>query len=142
MIKDMLKTLDSIDTSKQPEENHPIGGTEVFTEEDIFKTDNILSRLMRAVFVKEKITIQEITFKQREFLIAMDTDPAKFSTARTNLIAALCRTSVSFNKFYEAIVNILGYKMDITITLTKNGESKSFTYSEIVPTQSNQNNNV
>jgi hypothetical protein len=130
----MLNKLRSIDIQEDDyEDDQFANGTQVFTEEDVFKTNNMLSRLMRAIFVSEKVTIQEIASKQKEFLIKMDADPSNFSTAKTNLIAALCRSSVSFNKFYEAIVDILGYKMDITITLTKKGETKNYKYSKIVP---------
>jgi hypothetical protein len=111
----------------------PNAATPLFTVDDVVeKTRNMLSQLFRAIMLKEKVTVQEISHKQRITLSRLNVDPAKFPTAKTNLIAALARPAVSFNKFYEAIVNILGYKMDLTIHLEKDGVKRDYRYSELM----------
>ncbi len=132
-ITNMLQKLSTAEvSSSSPVEN--IGsGSPVFIVADIFKTNNMLSRIVRAMCVKEHISIQDLANKQREYLSRMEVDPASFSTAKTNMIAALGRPAISFNKFFEVFVGILGYKMDIGITLTKDGSSRTYKYSELMP---------
>lgn len=129
----VLGRLENTKVEHNFESDRITGGVPVFTEEDVFKSRNMLSQIMRAIFIKEKINIQDLGSKQRTYLISSEIDPSKFSTAKTNLLAALARPAVSFNKFYETIVNILGYTMDISITLSKDGVEKKYVYSKLIP---------
>ena len=132
----MLKDIGGIDVRDTAMPKADKNSPPVFTKEDVTLTTNMLSKLMRAIFVKEKISSDELKYKQRIYLIekdmASEIDSGTFLTAKTNLIAALSRPRVTFVKLYEALVEILGYSMDITIHLTRDGKTTNYRYSELM----------
>lgn len=98
-------------------------GELVFQKEDILKTNHVLSRLLRGVFYRDRITIPYLARKYREYALnTLNELPSRISTGRGNLISAITRDKVSINKFHEVLCSILGYEMDLTVLL-KNPEN-------------------
>lgn len=134
-MKDHVHTLleqlknTNVFSTKQKKQSR---GTLMFNYDDVLnKTDNVLSRLMRAIFIKENITLQELELKQRVFMTKNHDDPSNFSTARSNLVSSLCRQAVTWNRFMEALT-ILGYKVDIKIYLHRDDTVKKYKYSSLM----------
>lgn len=95
----------------------------LFDIEDVFKTNNMLSRLLRGIVVFEKITMDELEDAIRSLLIRTGRPSKCYHSDKENMVAAISRTAVSFNKTQEFLCTMLGYKMNISITLSKEGET-------------------
>lgn len=109
-------------------------GDLIFTKEDILKTSDVLSQMLRGIFVEKGVTYQYLARRYREYALnTLRILPTKVSTGKGNLMSAIHRPILSFKKFYEVVVLILGYDVDMTITLTDHmGEKMSFNHHEMV----------
>ena len=109
-------------------------GDLIFTKEDILKTPDILSQMLRAIFVQNGVTAQYLTRRYREYALnTIGVLPSKVSTGKGNLMNALFRPTLSFKKFYEIVVLILGYDLDMSFTLTDpSGNKMSFNHHQVV----------
>jgi hypothetical protein len=107
------------------------GGRCIFTVADFFKTKNMLSKLLCGIILKERITLSQVENCLRMAIIKAGRKLNELSQDKGNLIKAISGESVSFNKVVQLLVTTLGYDMDITITLTKDGVARKYTYSEL-----------
>ena len=107
-----------------------ISGDLIFTKEDILKTSDVLSQMLRGIFVEKGITYQYLARRYREYALnTLRILPSKVSTGKGNLMSAIHRPTLSFKKFYEVIVLILEYDLDMSITLTDaTGEKTVFNH--------------
>jgi len=107
-------------------------GTPVFTEQDIGNTQHMLAKILRAILVDNHVTAEEMQFKQVEFLTTNGVDKSKFSSAYMNLIGAYSKDRITWKKFHEILVGILGFDMDIEVSVTRDGEKESYKFSDLM----------
>ncbi len=129
--KALLKNLSTAKVLPQVQQSYA-NGTPLVTLLDVFKTPHILARLFRAIVAKEGITLEEIRDKNKIMMAKREVDPAKFATDNSNLIANITKPTLSFNKFITAIIDVLGYDMDIHIVLSKDGRTSKYEYKELM----------
>lgn len=135
MKTSLLNELKSaVKNSNKPIIGNKSHGTRcVFLVKDVFKTQNMLSRLLRGIAIKENITIDLIKSCVRQAMVRTGRQQEKNSSYddSTNIISAITRNAVSFNKCFELLSTILGYEVDLTIHLTKDGVRRSYNYKEV-----------
>ena len=109
-------------------------GEPVFTEEDVLATNDPLSRMLRIIFIKKGVSHQMFAKRHREHAQnVLGEVPSRISTSKGNMLSAIKRPCVSFKKFYEVVVDILGYDIDMTFTLTDaNGVSDPIGYNQSI----------
>lgn len=119
----------------------PKVGPLVFQKEDIMKTNHRLTRLLRGIFYKNRITIPYLSEKYHEYAVnVLHELPSRISTGHGNLIMALGRPQISIKKFEEIVCHILGYDIDMTITLSKSdGDRFEINYNEMMEDLVNNN---
>lgn len=101
-------------------------GELIFTKEDVIKTSDPLSQMLRCIFIQNGVTTQYLARRYREYALnTIGILPSKVSTGKGNLMSALDRPSLSFKKFYEVVVLILGYDLDMSFTLTDHAGNKT-----------------
>lgn len=98
--------------------------------------DNILTRLIRGICVLKKFTIGdlEVAIRNHSHLHGggMNRAESSLTTNRNNMMQALSRESVSFNKVLQLLSTYFGYQVSITITITdQQGVSESFNTEEV-----------
>ena len=94
-------------------------GELIFTKADVAKTTDGLAQMLRYIFAVNGITYQYLAKKYKEYALnKLGILPTKVSTGKGNLMSALHRPTLSFKKFYEVVVLILGYDIDMAFTLT------------------------
>ena len=107
-------------------------GTPVFNEQDIGNTQHRLAKILRAILVDNHVTAEEMQFKQVDFLTTNGVDKSKFSSAYMNLIGAYSKDRITWKKFHEILVGILGFDMDINVTVTRDGKEETYKFSELM----------
>lgn len=91
----------------------------IFTKRDILETPDMLAQLLRSIFVRNNVTYQLFDIKYREYAQnQLNLPPSKWSTSKGNLLRAIKRPTVTYNKFVETVVLVLGYHMNMSVTLT------------------------
>lgn len=116
-----------------------ISGELIFTEKDILDTTNILSRMLRAIFVDKGITKQYLSEKYRIYATNVLGDlPSKVSTGNGNLLNAIKRDAVSFKKFYEVMVLVLGFDLDFAVSISDDMSRKTYRYGDVMNAVTNK----
>ncbi len=91
----------------------------IFVRDDILGTSDMLTQLLRGIFVKNGITYTLLSEKYQDYAInRLGVLPSKVSTSKGNLISAIKRPKVTFKKFFEVVALVLGYQLDMTFELT------------------------
>lgn len=103
----------------------------LFRVEDVFKTPNMLSRLVRGIVIKENITVVQLEDALREGIIRAGRKTKDLHSDKMNLVSAVSREAVSFNKAFELLSTVLGYDMSITIHLTKDGVTRNYNFEQV-----------
>jgi len=118
-------------TGGVPTEDKSVGGQQIFRPEDMHKTKNILSKLLRKIFIDKQISKKYLELKYREYAInVLDEPPSTISTGKGNLLSAITREDVTFKKFYEVLHHILGFELDIQIGVEEKGETITYSVTE------------
>jgi hypothetical protein len=94
----------------------------VFDIGDVVKTPNMLSRLVRLICYRERITHGMLDNALRERMERMGGSSKSLSYAKPNLMKAIKAERVTFEKAIELFQQILGFNVDVSITLTRPGE--------------------
>lgn len=129
----MDKMLEYIKNSPTLDENSTDNtGEPLFKPHHVWATSNSFGQLVRMIFCEEGITVRMFrTAIMKTYL--KHGRPQRIATSQqSNLFKAITRKRPTFYKFKEIICDILGYDMDITITLTKNGKTKSYNYKKLL----------
>ena len=134
MQKSLLAELKTAvkETESRPRRKRRGKGTrQVFKLHNVFQTRNMLSRLLRSIVIEEGITIPQIEDCLRQAIIRTGRKTNELHQDKENLISAISRDAVSFNKAFELLSTVLGYEVDVTIHLKKDKQEASYRYSEI-----------
>jgi hypothetical protein len=86
---------------------------------------------VRGIVVKENITIRQLEDALRQGIIRSGRRTKDLHSDKMNLVSAVSREAVSFNKAFELFSTVLGYDVNITVTLTKDGVKHSYDYEEV-----------
>lgn len=87
-------------------------GKLIFTEEDVNSSPWPPDRLLRRLFVDNRITDAYFNEKYKLYAyVKLGLPPSKASNNRTNILKALKKGHITYNKLIEVISNILGYEI-------------------------------
>jgi predicted nuclease of restriction endonuclease-like RecB superfamily len=108
-------------------------GDPLFREEDVHNTSHPLMKILRRILVDDKVSKEYITDRYAEYArVVLGETPSRISSGRGNLLSTLARNEITYKKFVEILECILGYSVDISVTLVdKKATVRSFTYSNI-----------
>ncbi len=105
----------------------------LFQPVDVFKTENILSRLLRGICVAENITLADVELGLLDKLRRKKRSRKKLRSDMTNIGTAITKDAVTFNKVHELLTEILGKKIDISIHVTgQDGQEHTYRQRDIV----------
>lgn len=104
----------------------------LFPKKQVFIPSSILTRLLRAICIKENITISKLRNSIKLYNYKNGRPSNKHSSDRSNLHAGISSDSVTYNRSIELLHHVLGYDVDITFHLTKDGVTKDYRESEVV----------
>lgn len=107
------------------------GGDQVFTEKDLEESCHQLTRVMRRIFVDNKITKQHLAECYRRYATNdLGELPSKISSGKGNLISAITRDDVTYRKF-EEVMRILGFKTDLVIKISRGTRTTIYDHDEL-----------
>jgi hypothetical protein len=130
----MEKMLESINKARSVADN---GGDEisqgklVFEKDKVWDTTHMFTALVRMIFIKEKITIQAIGHYMLVKMAKGGASKRDIGYKTGNILKSLVRPRPTFYTFYK-VMCLLGYEMDITIKLKRNGKTVSYNYNELL----------
>lgn len=129
-MKDLKKAVGKV-MSKYDKQDLIKSPTPLFDMKSVFKSSNILTRLLRIICIRENKTIGDLDYGLRNRLLRSGTKLSKFGSDKNNILTAIAKESVTFNRAMELLEDIFGESVDITIHLKdKNGKERSYRYSE------------
>ena len=107
-------------------------GELMFSPHHVWATNSMFGQLVRMIFCEEKITLR--MFRRAVLKTYLEHGkPQKIATSQqSNLLKAITRPRPTIYKFKEIICGILGYDIDITISLTKNGKTSHYSYRNLI----------
>lgn len=140
LMDDLQKEADDIKSNNTSR----VGGTPMFTENDVLKTSNMLARMLRVIFIENNVTTQSFTEMHREYaLTKLNMMPSNVSTSKGNMMALIASGNMTWKKFYEIVVNMMGYDLDLAISLKKNNvDVKTYNYVEEMTRIADKTKNV
>ena len=107
-------------------------GTPMFTPDDINKTTNLLSKLLRQIFIQHNITLEYFTAKFKHYAYyELKMHPVTLNTQRYNYIKSLKDDNITYKRFVETLCGILGMTIeDIGIVISNGNKKESYKASE------------
>lgn len=130
-------TTDIDDVFMQP------SGTPLFTKDQITEHSDVLVKLLRFILVENNVTIEEYTNKFRVYALnVLRLHPTKVNSQKRNIYNAMISDHISWKKFVEIIVYILGFNItDLYIELSKGDDftTKSYRLSEACISEKDDN---
>ena len=116
-------------------------GVPLFTEEDIEKGVNQLDKILRAILVRNNITLDYFNEKFKEYAINVEgIHPEKLRSKKGNLLKALKNGRITFRTFMETLAGAFGFKLiDMAFEFERNGEFQKIKLSETIKNEENKN---
>jgi len=100
-------------------------GTPVFVAADIAESENFLDRFLRMIFVRKRITNEYLATRCRNYAInVLNIHPTKANSPGSNLLRALKKGDISQKRFNEALISVLGYRIEDMefVSISERGE--------------------
>lgn len=128
-IMDYIKNSPTINDGDGNADNT---GDMVFEPHHVWATNSMFGQLVRMIFCEERITVRRFRKAVLNTYLKHGR-PLKIATSQqSNLLKAIVRQRPTIYKFKEIISDILGYDIDITISLTRNGVTKHYSYKKLI----------
>ena len=129
-MEDLIETI-SEGSSKRAARKKSDGNPKlIFNIEDVTNTSNMLSRLVRLICYRERITHGDLDSAIAERVRRRGGNTKSLSYAKPNLMKAIKAEKVTFEKVVELFQQILGWNVDIVIKLSRdNEETREYEYS-------------
>lgn len=93
-------------------------GRPIFTIDDVRAVSTPLDRILRMVFVKNRVTYEYFNQCCRKYAIeVLHSHQTQINSVGSNIVRTLQKGNISHGRFFEALVDVLGYKLiDLKIT--------------------------
>lgn len=122
---------------KMPSKGEPkqtkVLGTPLITQEDLFKTKNLIAILARLLIIEEQLTREKLFEQYNQMAAETGLLIGEISSGRGNLKKDIVKPNVSWSLF-EKLVRVAGYDIaDVSVTLVQRqtGEVKELKYSDV-----------
>lgn len=102
----------------------------LFKFADIWNATNRLAMLVRAICAIEKVSLSDIEKSLLAKGLRHGRSKKEIDGDKGNLVKAITRQNVSFNKVIQLLETTLGYQVEIALHLTKDGETRSYKYTD------------
>lgn len=132
--KDLMEELKEASQSIRPtlKSVRGSGMLPLFAPADINKSDNILTKLVRGICILKGWKVNDLESRLVEQIHRKGRSMTSLSTDRNNMMQALTRDSVSFNKVVQLLTTIFGYDVSLTLILTdREGNREEFNYEDV-----------
>lgn len=104
-------------------------GDLVFTENDLYATTNILSKLLRKIFIERHVTYSKLAEMHRDYMLKVGASTSMINYNWNNLKKAIAKDTLTFNMFLYVVTTIMNLRIsNIGIQIEEEGKEELQTY--------------